>query len=305
MNGPALPAQSTEAQRTRGRLMVLAAAVLWSSSGLFAKAPLFDDWPVETKGTLLAFWRALFAGLVLLPCVRGPRFRAAMLPMILFFVAMSVTYLSAMTQTTAANAIWLQSTAPFWVFLFSLGLGLERPTRGELVPLVFGCAGVAAILFNEVHATDRMGVGYGLAAGVCYAGVVLALRALRDEPSVWLVTLNHLSAAALLLPVVVSRGVMPDAQQFAVLFAFGVLQMGVPYVLLARGLQHVPPQEAIVIGLVEPILLPLWVFLVWKEAPSQWTIIGGACILIALVLRYGWLLAYGPPQDRVPPITSE
>ncbi|HEV3137158.1 MAG TPA: hypothetical protein VGZ26_04625, partial [Pirellulales bacterium] len=56
-----------------GRLWIVLAAVMWSSSGLFAKAPIFDTWPAETRGVLLAFWRALFAGLLLLPLVRRPR----------------------------------------------------------------------------------------------------------------------------------------------------------------------------------------------------------------------------------------
>src|SRR5262245_497211 len=100
-----------------GRLCVVAAAVLWSSSGLFAKAPIFDDWPIESRGVLLAFWRATFAGLLLIPAVRRPKWDRKLIPLCIAFTAMNVTYLSAMTETTAANAIWLQSTAPWWVFL--------------------------------------------------------------------------------------------------------------------------------------------------------------------------------------------
>ena len=98
-------------------MWVVVAAVLWSSSGLFAKAPTFADWPADQRGVLLAFWRALFAGLLLLPFVRRPRWDMRLVPLCLTFAAMNLAYLSAMTLTTAANAIWLQSTAPWWVFL--------------------------------------------------------------------------------------------------------------------------------------------------------------------------------------------
>src|SRR6187401_3606834 len=87
----------------RGRLLVAAAAILWSTSGLFAKSALFDDWPKETRGLNLAFWRALFAGLFLLPAIRRPAWNPRMLVGALAFPAMNFAYLSSMTLTTAAN----------------------------------------------------------------------------------------------------------------------------------------------------------------------------------------------------------
>jgi len=81
--------------RMKGRLCVLGAVLMWSSCGLFARAPIFDDWPAMQRGVLLAFWRAAFAALVLLPTVRRPRFRPMLVPLGLCFALMNVTYLSA------------------------------------------------------------------------------------------------------------------------------------------------------------------------------------------------------------------
>jgi drug/metabolite transporter (DMT)-like permease len=78
----------------------------------------------------------------------------------------------------------------------------------------------------------------------------------------------------------------PDAGQLAVLAAFGIFQMGLPYVLFARGLRAVTSQEATGIGLLEPILLPVWVYLVWNEVPAGSTLAGGSLILAGLALRY-------------------
>ncbi|MGK4301776.1 hypothetical protein, partial [Klebsiella pneumoniae] len=72
-------------EQARGRLAIAAAAVLWSTSGLFAQAPIFEDWPLETRGTLLAFWRTLLAAAVLLPFVRRPRWHWGLAPMSLSF----------------------------------------------------------------------------------------------------------------------------------------------------------------------------------------------------------------------------
>ena len=63
--------------------------------------------------------------------------------------------------------------------------------------------------------------------------------------------------------------------------------MALPYVLFARGLRAITSQEATVIGLLEPILLPVWVYLAWDEVPAPWTVVGGGLILTGLILRYG------------------
>lgn len=276
-----------------GRLWILAAAVLWSSSGLFAKAPIFEDWPAGERGPLLAFWRALFAGLLLAPLVRRPQWRWRMVPMTVSFTGMNATYLMAMTLTTAANAIWLQSTAPLWVFLLAWLLGQGGADRRDLVPLVAGMLGVGTILYFELARDAHLGIACGLVAGACYAGVVLSMRSLRAEDSTWLVVLNHLVAAGLLLPYVAYLGRWPSGTQLAVLAAFGLVQMGLPYVCFARGLRALTSQEAALVALCEPVLVPIWVLLAWGERPAPWTLAGGALIVGGLAWRYsqstrGW-----------------
>jgi drug/metabolite transporter (DMT)-like permease len=269
-----------------GRWWIVAAAVLWSSSGLFAKAPTFADWPLDSRGVLLAFWRALFAGLLLIPLVRRPRWDVKLIPLCLTFAAMNLTYLSAMTLSTAANAIWLQSTAPWWVFLAGALFFREPFAPSQRIPLVVGGLGLAIILWFEVQGQARAGVLCGLISGITYAGVVMSLRALRDQDSVWLIVVSHLATATLMLPYIVWLNIWPGMEQFPVLAAFGLLQMAVPYVFFARGLRSVTSQEATVIGLLEPLLLPVWVYLAWSEVPAPWTVVGGGLILTGLLLQY-------------------
>jgi drug/metabolite transporter (DMT)-like permease len=276
-----------------GKYLVVAAAVLWSTSGLFAKAPWLAAWPLEVRGPLLAFWRTLFAGLCLLPLIRRPRWTWWLVPATLCFAAMNVTYLTAMTKTTAANAIWLQSTAPLWVFLVSVGLMGETSRTADWWMLLMITLGVGFILTCEQRAAgiDRnslSGTFWGLAAGISYAGVVISVRALRELDSAWLIALNHLVTAALLFPFVWSRDIWPTGTQTLWLAAFGILQMGLPYVLFARALRTVPSHQAAFIGLLEPLLVPIWVWLAWRQHPSYeppawWTLVGAALILLGLV----------------------
>lgn len=278
--------ESASGSPTRGRLLVLIAAVMWSSSGLFAKAETFGAWPVESRGILLAFWRALFAGLLLLPFVCAPRWSPKLIPLCALFVVMNLTYLSAMTLSTAANAIWLQSTAPWWVLLVGVAALGEPFPRSQRLPLTIGGLGLAVILWFEAQGQGQIGVLCGLVSGLTYAGVVMSLRALRQVDSVWIVSLALLVTATCTLPYVVYVGVWPSAAQLPILAGFGMLQMALPYVLFARGLRSITSQEATVIGLLEPILLPVWVYLAWGEVPAPWTLIGGGLILAGLFLQY-------------------
>jgi DME family drug/metabolite transporter len=275
-----------------GRLCILLAALLWSTNGLFVKSAVFDDWPQDVRGTLLAFWRALFAGTLLLPAVRKPRWDKRLVPMALAFTAMNVTFLQSMTLTTAANAIWLQSTAPLWVFLFGLTLYREVRDPRDMVPLACGLAGAAMILSFELRAnslgsTAGIGVVLGLCSGICYAGVVVSMRVLRGHAGAFLVAVNHLAAAILLAPYCAYLAQPVSGRQLLVLAAFGFFQMGLPYLLLARGLREVSGQEGAAIALLEPVLVPLWVYLMPDgERPAWWTVAGGALILLGLLLRY-------------------
>ncbi len=278
-----------------GRLLVLLAAVMWSTSGFFAHAPVFEDWPREMRGPLLAFWRAAFACVALLPMVRRPRWSIKLLPMVVIFATMNVTFLSAMAYTEPAKVVWLQYTAPMWVFVISL-LWLREPAqRGEWLMLACSMLGVGLILLCELRGEAIAGVVLGLLSGVTFTGVVLSLRSLRDQDSAWLIALNHLVTALLLAPYMLYQGVThdvwPRGGQWLFMAGFGMLQMGIPYVLFARGLRSISGHEASGIVLLEPILVPLWVFIAWHsaetyEAPRWWTFAGGGLILAGLLARY-------------------
>jgi drug/metabolite transporter (DMT)-like permease len=284
------------------RLLVLAAAVLWSTSGFFAKAPVIEAWP----GPVKAFWRAAFACVVLFPLVRKPQWTWRLLPAVATFALMNFTYLSAMTKGSAANAIWLQCTAPAWVLIVGVLVFRERAVGKDWLLLAFVLAGVGLILWYESQAESLEAFFYGLASGVFYAGVVLSLRQLRDLESAWIVALNHLVTAIVLAPFLFdwSGGSpaagphWPSGTTWLFLAGFGILQMGLPYVLFARSLKTIPGHEASGIGLVEPLLVPLWVWLTWGEQPAWWTLAGGGLIFAGLVLRY---VGTAPKEEPVPP----
>lgn len=270
-----------------GVLLVLGAIVLWSGGGLGMKSPAIVAIPLEERGPVLACFRVLFAAVCLLPFVRWQRMRWCwgLAPLLLSFAAMNVTYVSAVTRTTAAAAIFLQCTSTFWVFAFSSLILRERVDRAGLAGLVLALLGIAVIVAKSWQGEFFLGNVLGLASGVAYAGVVLSLRGLRTEDAAGLVFLAHACSGLIFLPGAAGMATALTAVQWGWIAALGCLQMALPYFLFARGVRKVTAQDAVLIGLLEPLLNPLWVWLFWGEVVDRATILGGCLILAGLLVR--------------------
>ena len=244
-------------------------------------------------------------------------FRPLMLPMVIAFTVMSGLYLSALGLGPAANAIFLQNTAPLWVFVIAvLVLGEAGDSRGWQT-VVIGAAGAVVIVAGnwprnlppEEQQAQVLILFMGAGSGIVYAIVVLFLRALREQSAAWLVALNLIGTAVMLgLFVLLNDGwsafatwaTAPSAAQVAVLVVFGAFQMALPYWLFTRGLQTVSPQEAAIITLIEPLLNPLWAYLITpeKDTPNVWMFTGGGLILRARVEVRPGEAETDPPQRR-------
>lgn len=280
---------------------------------------------------LMAFYRGLFAGAALLPLLRPShvRVRPVMFGMVACFGTMSGLYLSALSLGPAANAILLQNTAPFWVYLIGVHLLGDPPDRRSWRAILLGMTGAGVIVAGNwprgLPPTEQAAqveiLLMATGSGVTYAGVILFLRWLRTESSVWLTVLNLFGSAGVIgLYVLAVRGTVgagdwlgtPTREQLAFIAVFGAVQMALPYLLFTFGLRTISPQEAGIITLLEPVLNPIWAYLIApdKETPTVWTWVGGAVLLGALVWRYlprrgparqTGITPAGPSEDRPRP----
>jgi drug/metabolite transporter, DME family len=293
------------------RASLVLAAVLWSSGSFFTrllKTPtgLGLEEPLLTP-LQIAVWRGFFAGLFLIPLLKRAeiRFNPRMVPMVLCFTAMCGVYLSALSLGSAANAIFLQNTAPVWVYFLGVYLLGHPNEKGALSATLLALVGALVIVLGNwpwyesaaQQAHEIPILLMGLASGLTYAGVVLFLGTLKNESSAWLMVLNLLgSVVGLSIYIAIRFGpsefeqwlFSPTARQFVCLAIFGVVQMAIPYWLFARSLRKVSPQEAGIITLLEPILNPVWAYMIdpEKETPTSWTRLGGFVLLLALAWRY-------------------
>ncbi len=276
----------------RSRLLLIAAAVLWSTAGAAIKLCDLSGWQI-------AGGRSLVAGTFLLLAVRETR-RRPTLPVLLVSVAYAFTvvlFVLATKLTTAANAIFIQDTAPLWVLLLSPWLVRERPTRGELLAIPVYGLGLGLFFLDELSAGQVTGNLIALASGVAFALSILGLRRLRaDGPAalVW----GNLLAAGMALPFW-STGPAPRALDLALLAYLGVFQLGLAYLCFSRGLERTPAVEASLLVLLEPVLNPIWTFLLAGERPGPWALVGGAVVLAATAWRTVVPLLRNPALGRV------
>ena len=268
-----------------GRLWVFLAGVLWSLAGVWTKS-------LPDSGTTIAIWRGLFAGLALAPFAigRGPKkITARYLWIAIAFATMVGLYIGAIKATTAANAIFLQCSATAWVVPIGWMFLNEKPDRRTLWGVGLAMLGIAWIIAPELLVVDSshlVGMAMGLASGVAYACVVVGLRSCRADDSIWLSVWNNMAGSLILAAVIALTGesILPYRSSIPGLAVFGFLQMALPYTFFARGLRTTTPAQATLIALVEPILNPIWVWLLHGERPHNATIIGGIFMIIGVVV---------------------
>jgi drug/metabolite transporter, DME family len=274
------------------RLLVLAAAVLFSSGGALIKSTSLTAWQV-------ASFRSAIAAVAILCMLRGAR-RMPDRPTWLvgaIYAATMVLFVIANKLTTAANAIYLQGTAPLYILLVAPLVLREPVRRADLVFMGALALGLGAFFMGQEAATGTapnpaLGNLAALASGITWAGTVMGLRWLgrrtndgrATQPSL---VAGNLIAAGAALPLALPVSAF-TATDLAILLFLGVFQIGLAYVCLSSGISGVPALEASLLLLLEPVLNPVWAWLVHAETPTGWALLGGAVIMLATTVRTVW-----------------
>lgn len=270
------------------RLLLLAAAALFSTGGAVIKFVALSGWHV-------AALRSLVAGAVLVALLPAAR-RLADWRVWAVGAAYGATMLCFVLSnklTTAANSIYLQSTAPLYLILLSPLLLGEPARRRDVRFMVALAAGLALFFLGAEPATRTatdpvLGNVVGALAGVSWAATVLGLRWLArggvPHASESAVVAGNAVAFAIALPFAWPLAA-PSAPDLAALGWLGGFQIALAYVCLVRGIRHVPALEASLLLLLEPVLSPLWAFLLHGELPGPMARAGCALILVATLLH--------------------
>ncbi len=276
---PSTAAPEPAAVHRRAVLMLLAAALLWSSGGLLIK------W-IEWNPVAIAGMRSLIgAALIGVAFRRELRFAPSfeLIGGALAYAGTVVLFVIANKMTTAANTVLLQYTAPVYVILFSPWFLGERASRRDWLILLVMMGGMVLFFLDKLTLTGYWGNIIALVDGFCFGWMTLFMRRQKDGSALSSLLLGNLLAGAIGLPFMFQS--MPDLSGWIGLSLLGVLQLGLPYILFALALRHVRAVEGILIPMIEPVLNPVWVFLLLGETPGVWALVGGTIILGAVMFR--------------------
>jgi drug/metabolite transporter (DMT)-like permease len=270
------------------RLQVLAAAVLFSTGGAAIKACSLTSWQVAGCRSAIGF----LAVLAMLPRSRV-RWTGGSLAVGLAYAATMVLFVVANKLTTAANTIFLQYTSPLYLVLAG-PLLLDEPVRPRDLVYLAVLGGSLGVFFIDAPASLQsapqplLGNSVALLSGMFWAATALGLRWMArpgsgGAPVETAVACGNLIAFVACLPLLLP--LHASAGDVAIVLYLGVFQIAAAYFFLTRGLRTVPVLEASLLLLLEPVLNPVWAWLVHGESPGPWSLIGGAVILIATAVK--------------------
>src|SRR5207248_4024350 len=241
----------------------------------------------------LTFGRSLLAALTVAFFTRREGFRMNMMTILtsLLYAALLILFVIATKLTTAANAIFLQYTAPIYVLILEPLLYKEKFRRADLIAVTACIAGMSLFFVGKLRPQDVSGNLTALASGLCFAFYILLLRHPHTQK------VNRASSVIygnLLLVIITAPAGIAALEHISLRDAgsvlyLGVIQIGVAYTLftlvMSRGVRSL---DAAIVGYIEPVLNPTWVFLFLGERPSTWAIIGGAIIIAAVASHTIW-----------------
>lgn len=266
-------------EHNKGILAVFLTAILWSSGGLFIKL-------ISLNAMQLSFFRCLIAAVVFaiifrkkLLVVNGFTFLNAA-----FYSIVLTTFVIATKTTTAANAIFLQSTAPIYVLIFEPIINKTKYDKLNIITIVVCFIGMIFFFLGEISPGHLEGNLVALISGITFASFFLGMRKNGKEYQQSSIFYGNIFVALICIPFLFDLKPLSFNDIWMVTF-LGVFQIAIAYAFFSYGLKRILAVEASIISMFEPVLNPVWVMIGYGEVPSITASIGGAIIIIAIFTR--------------------
>ena len=269
--------------RLYGLLVVLGATILWSTAGIFVRFINVDVW------TMLA-WRSLFAAiaLVVISYVQlGPaattqylKPSSSVLMLVPIAAINMAAYVVALKLTTVANVMIVYATAPLVAAALAFLILRQSTTRQVLVISLIALAGVIIMAGGAVRPSDMAGSAVAMVMTITM-GLQVIIGKMR--PGVEMAVVNAIAALiCFIVGYVLSPGIIPGWHDMLWLAAFGISNTALAYYFVLLGARYILPAEVGLIGIVDVILGPLWVWLLFNENPGSRALLGGGVVLAAV-----------------------
>ncbi|MBQ8894438.1 MAG: EamA family transporter [Clostridia bacterium] len=262
-------------------LEMLLCACLWSIAGIFIKL-------IPWNPLVIAGFRSLFSALTVLVFMATTRqrifFNKKIAISAFFLAATFLCFVGANKLTTSANAIVLQFTAPIFIMLFGAVFRKEKFSKLDIATVIITLGGIALFAIDGISGGRALGNLVGLLAGLFMAGMYITVGDGRGPERMNGLLFGHLLTALIGLPFILPTQPVFTAKAWCAVIILGVVQLGIPYILLALASEHCPPLACSLISAAEPLLNPVWVAIFAGEYPSPLALIGGVIVISVITV---------------------
>jgi drug/metabolite transporter (DMT)-like permease len=265
--------------RRQAILFLVLTAILWSSSGLLVKI-------ISWQPLSILSGRSILSSVVFWVFLKYPtRFNWTPLQVTgaVAYVGTQIFFIMATKLTTAANAIFLQYTLPIYIVFFGYWFLNERPQRADWISLIIIFAGLFLFFGDDLNFDGFTGNILAIVSGMAMALLMLCMRKQKDGTPANTILLGNIIGAVIGLPFLFQESY--SLQNLSIIAYLGIFQIGLSFVLYSIAIKQVQALEATLILTLEPILNPLWVFLVIGETPGKLALIGGMFVIGAVTAR--------------------
>lgn len=264
---------------SKGVFAVILTALLWSSGGLLIKL-------ISLTSMQLSFFRCLIAAVVFAVIFRKKVLKVNKLAVLnaVFYATVLTLFVIATKTTTAANAIFLQSTAPIYVLIFEPIINKTRWEPINIITIAVCFIGMILFFMGELSPGHLEGNIVALLAGVAFAAFFLGMRKNDKEYQQSAIFYGNIIVAVICIPFLFEMKSLSFSDLWMVSF-LGVFQIAAAYAIFTYGIKRILAVEASIISMLEPVLNPVWVFLGYGEVPTTYAILGGIIIISAITIR--------------------
>nr|WP_315020344.1 DMT family transporter [uncultured Aminipila sp.] len=276
---------TTKAARRKSILYMVVCASLWSIGGIFIKM-------VPWNALAIAGVRSGIAAVIVYAYIRHKKIKLQFVKSAFlsgfFMSGIFLSFVIANKLTTAANAIVLQFTSPVFILILSAVFLHKKCRRGDLVTVTATLAGISLFFFDQLTPGGILGNCFGILAGLMVACAYLVVGEVDEETRMTGILLGQIFTAIIGLPALFFTHTSITTPAVLSILALGIFQLGIPYVLFGLAMKDGSALACNLIGAIEPLLNPVWVFLFNGEAPGFFALIGAVIVVIAITLWCIW-----------------
>ncbi len=275
----------TNSERKQAILYMVICATMWSIGGIFIKM-------IPWNALAIAGMRSAISAMIVYAYIRKKKIKLKFVKAAFFsgffMSGIFLCFVIANKLTTAANAIVLQFTSPVFILILSAIFLHKKHRKGDLITVAVTLGGISLFFFDQLTPGGILGNCFGILAGLMVACAYLVVGEVDEETRMTGILLGQLFTAVVGVPAFFITHAEISTPAVLSILALGVFQLGIPYVLFGLAMKNGSALACNLIGAIEPLLNPVWVFLFNGEAPGFYALIGACIVVVAITAWCVW-----------------